>query len=275
MLYISDLDGTLLNEKAEVSEKSVAILNDLLEQGLAFTVATARTHLSALPILSGLNLTLPLVLLNGCMLLDPKDGRLIEYTAFSDSAVRALQKAEALSELEGLLLTVQDGELALHISNTQEEAFRKFQNGSCTVTPKAARDIFQEEIVFAMYTAREPSRLQLIHDHLTANGGLTVDFYADRYEENRWYVELFSTSASKKDGVLRLKELCGAEELVCFGDAPNDLPMFEVCTESYAVENAHADVKRAALASIGRNTESGVARFIREHFRERNTNKKT
>jgi len=209
------------------------------------------------------------------MLLDPKDGRLIEYTAFSDSAVRALQKAEALSELEGLLLTVQDGELALHISNTQEEAFRKFQNGSCTVTPKAARDIFQEEIVFAMYTAREPSRLQLIHDHLTANGGLTVDFYADRYEENRWYVELFSTSASKKDGVLRLKELCGAEELVCFGDAPNDLPMFEVCTESYAVENAHADVKRAALASIGRNTESGVARFIREHFRERNTNKKT
>ena len=43
-LYISDLDGTLLNSRAEVSEKSKAIISRLItEKNILFSVATART----------------------------------------------------------------------------------------------------------------------------------------------------------------------------------------------------------------------------------------
>jgi hydroxymethylpyrimidine pyrophosphatase-like HAD family hydrolase len=42
-LCISDLDGTLLNKNAELSEYTADALNDLIAKGLRFSVATART----------------------------------------------------------------------------------------------------------------------------------------------------------------------------------------------------------------------------------------
>jgi len=42
-LYVSNLDGTLMKNDKSISEKSVNIINDLLEKGITFTVATARS----------------------------------------------------------------------------------------------------------------------------------------------------------------------------------------------------------------------------------------
>ena len=41
-LYISDLDGTLLNRNAELSAYTKAVLNRVIAEGLCFSVATAR-----------------------------------------------------------------------------------------------------------------------------------------------------------------------------------------------------------------------------------------
>lgn len=44
MLYVSDLDGTLLNSDALLNEDVPERLNRLIDKGLCFTVATARTY---------------------------------------------------------------------------------------------------------------------------------------------------------------------------------------------------------------------------------------
>ncbi len=46
----------------------------------------------------------------------------------------------------------------------------------------------------------------------------------------------------------------------------NDLPLFGVADESYAVENALPEVKEAATGVIGTNEQGGVARFLMERF---------
>ena len=71
-LFVSDLDGTLLNKNAELSVNTKNILNRLIEKGLKFTVATARTYASAGKILNGLNLELPIILMNGVSVFDVK-----------------------------------------------------------------------------------------------------------------------------------------------------------------------------------------------------------
>ncbi|MCI6771359.1 MAG: HAD hydrolase family protein, partial [Oscillospiraceae bacterium] len=43
-LYLTDLDGTLLNDSGVLSERSVKILNELLDEDVCFTVSTARTY---------------------------------------------------------------------------------------------------------------------------------------------------------------------------------------------------------------------------------------
>ena len=57
MLYVSDLDGTLLNRDALLNEDVPKRLNALIEQGLCFTVATARTYATVNPIMKDVNLT--------------------------------------------------------------------------------------------------------------------------------------------------------------------------------------------------------------------------
>ena len=65
-LYISDLDGTLLNSRAEVSEKSKAIISRLItEKNILFSVATARTPATVVRMLDGIENRLPYIVMTG------------------------------------------------------------------------------------------------------------------------------------------------------------------------------------------------------------------
>jgi hydroxymethylpyrimidine pyrophosphatase-like HAD family hydrolase len=66
--------------------------------------------------------------------------------------------------------------------------------------------------------------------------------------------------------VTNLKAQLGASNVICFGDSDNDMSMFALADESYAPENAKADIKKAASAVIGHNHKDGIAHFLRERF---------
>ena len=70
-LFLSDLDGTFLNSKAEISPRSAEIIDYLTKQGVLFTVATARTYATVLKMFEGIALPCPLVLMNGVTIYDP------------------------------------------------------------------------------------------------------------------------------------------------------------------------------------------------------------
>ncbi|MDR1699603.1 MAG: HAD family hydrolase, partial [Lachnoclostridium sp.] len=69
-LYISDLDGTLLNEKAVLSDYTIDSLNDMIGRGMNFTIATARTPATVLDIMSEVKLSIPAILMNGVLIYD-------------------------------------------------------------------------------------------------------------------------------------------------------------------------------------------------------------
>ena len=50
-LYVTDLDGTLLNVQGRVSSSTAALLRPLVDRGLALTIATARTLPGTAPLL--------------------------------------------------------------------------------------------------------------------------------------------------------------------------------------------------------------------------------
>ena len=89
------------------------------------------------------------------------------------------------------------------------------------------------------------------------------------YDENCFWCELMPAQASKAQGVLRLKELLGCDRVVCFGDGLNDLPLFALSDESYAVQNAVEELKSAATGIIPSNREDGVAHFLEEQVLSR------
>ena len=82
LLYVSDLDGTLLDGNGQLSEESVKRINRLIDKGLNLTIATARNYDSAYPLIRGLNLKHPIILFNGVYLTELHTGKNIFFSNF-------------------------------------------------------------------------------------------------------------------------------------------------------------------------------------------------
>ena len=54
--------------------------------------------------------------------------------------------------------------------------------------------------------------------------------------------------------------------VIAFGDGVNDMEMFRLADEAYAVENAVEELKALATGVIDSNDSDGVARWLVEHF---------
>ena len=77
-LFVSDLDGTLLTSKENISAYSLENLNRLIdEQGLFFTYATARSLNSAAKACWGLRQNLPVILYNGALIMEPASKKVL------------------------------------------------------------------------------------------------------------------------------------------------------------------------------------------------------
>lgn len=58
----------------------------------------------------------------------------------------------------------------------------------------------------------------------------------------------------------------GCDRIVVFGDSVNDISMFEIADEAYAVENAIDELKEKATSVIDSNDEDGVAKLLSERW---------
>ena len=72
-------------------------------------------------------------------------------------------------------------------------------------------------------------------------------------------------NATKAHAARQLANLLVCDKIVAFGDAVNDLPLFEAADECYAVANAADALKARATAVIGGNDEDGVAKWLLAH----------
>jgi hydroxymethylpyrimidine pyrophosphatase-like HAD family hydrolase len=76
------------------------------------------------------------------------------------------------------------------------------------------------------------------------------------------WLEFHNSEGTKAEAIRRVMAQVGAERLVVFGDNHNDLPMFEIADEAYAVRNALPAVKDAATSVLDSNDDDAVARWI-------------
>lgn len=269
-LFLSDLDGTLLGPDAALSAFARDTLNRLIARGLRFSVATARTAATTLHILAGLNLTVPIALMNGALIYDPQRARYERVLYLPPETVALMLEALRERGVTGLLYEQKDDCLTTYYESLDAKPIRDF------VEERAARygkrfeqagsfsELSLDHVVyFVLIDAQE--RLAPVREALAPIPGLQQMMYKDNYSPDLWYLEIFSTQASKRNAALYLKEARGFTRLVGFGDNLNDLSLFEACDHRLAVGNAHAEVKAAADQVIETNERDGVPRWIEHH----------
>lgn len=272
-LYISDLDGTLLNKNAELSKYTINTLNELLAKGMNFSIATARTSATALHIMNQVKLKLPIILMNGVLIYDMnKNVYLNKEVIDQASAFRMLELLKRHNQT-GFLYTLHEEELITYYENLDSYHRKKFHDERVGKYRKVFikvndfTECLESEIIY-FSTSDRIERIQPVYEELKKDESLHVEFYRDIYQKNYWYLEICSSGASKANAVDIIKESFGFDRVVSFGDNLNDLSMFAHSNECYAVGNAKEEVKKSATDVIRSNQENGVADFLKKRFEE-------
>lgn len=264
---MTDLDGTLLTPDSTVSPTSVKIINELIGQGLRFSVATARSPYTALPILSELDLRLPMAFINGVFIYDPVSGRELARNLVPRETAAAAIDVLLSRGLRPLVFTIAaDGHHRIHYLGEQNPSEQHFTAVRLARGDQRFRLVtgFEQaltEEILTVIAIDTPVRIE------PALAELPEDVYAhlgpDRDVPGYAWLELCHPLANKGDAVRFIREHVSATRLVCFGDNANDLPMFAIADSSYAVANATEAALAAATGTVGPNDADGVARHLR------------
>lgn len=111
----------------------------------------------------------------------------------------------------------------------------------------------------------EKEELLKAYNCLRADGRFRIILQQELYRPEYW-LEIMPAKASKAEAIRELKKLWTCERIVSFGDSMNDIPMFSVSDEAYAVENAVEELKKYASGTIPSNDDDGVAEFLQKRF---------
>lgn len=264
-LYISDLDGTLLTNKAGLKDRAAEMIKRMSDNGVMFTYATARRFQSAGFIMHKAEIVLPVITMNGVIIADGKSGEVIKLNGFTegqiDEAVRAIEEYGETP----LVYSFVDGVQRVSYLEGKTDRIKNYikdRKGDKTLRPCSDyKELFRGDIhYFTFINTILPEEVR--NGIFSREKGFEVNSYFDVYHKDELWYEVFSSKASKSNAVLQLKEMLGAEEIVCFGDNLNDLSMFKVSDRSYAVSNAVDKLKEAATGVIGSNENISVPVFI-------------
>lgn len=272
-LFVSDLDGTLLNSKAEVSDLTAEIINRETEKGLHFTISTARTPTTALKIVEKLNLNLPVMLMNGVLIYDMKSKTYLQKAVMDETTVMVLLGLIKTKGLDCFLYGLEGDQFLAYYDSADSISLNYFRNERIMKYNKKFIEvedlslITDKNIIYCML--REPKeRLEGLYRELSVVKGVKAEFYPDIYSDNYYMLEIYNECASKKEALSYLRDEEHYDSIISFGDNLNDVALRDASDYFYAVSNAHPEIQHMADAVIPSNDEDGVARFIEQMIKQ-------
>jgi len=270
-LFVSDLDGTLLRSDGTLSEDSRRRLKELLERGVCFTVASARTWSEIAPVLEGLPLRLPVIAVNGAFLSDFATGRPLRIQALSAELAATIYEEIRRFGLSPFLCAFDGTGDQLYYCELLNEQMRWFHEilrthnraRLCRLEP-LEKALSLQVVSFAVMGEERPvAALARRLDEQYA-GRLECFHFQNPYTDGHWWLTIHDAGACKSKALCALAALYGfsMKDVVVFGDEINDVQMFRAAGRAVAVANAHETVKSCADEIIASNDEDAVVRYI-------------
>lgn len=273
-LYATDLDGTLLDNSAHLSEPASRAFAALQQRGALITFVTARTPATVEPILGAANPLTPGVVMTGAAIWHPTERRYLSVIYHKPAHV-----SQIISICRGMGVTpfvytlpIGDNKITVYheapdlsaieqrfvIERTVNElkSFRLAQ-----ALPEKA---YLEVVLF--FAIGTPALIRATAEAIRTATGCYASWYPDTYNPGLALLEVFAPGVSKAKGLLRLKKITGADRVIAFGDNLNDIPMLKSADLGIAVANAHPQVKDVADLVIPSNTEDSVIKYIRNDY---------
>lgn len=265
-LYITDLDGTLLNSDSKVSEKSRILLNNLIERhDIAFSIATARTPATVVQLMQGVDCRLPLIVMTGAAMWS-NDG-LVNRNYLQTSEIDILIDVFHHHDIRPFFYTYNGRMIEAYHLPALDDYERQFVDRRCNTPFK--RFVFGSDMpeqrrasTMLVFAAADYERMGQAYAEARRRLDCEMTYYRDIFNPQVGFLEVMARGVSKARAVSLLRRQVGADRVVVFGDSPNDLSMRLVADVFIAPANAADEVRRVADEVTLSNNDDCVARWI-------------
>ncbi|WP_223710215.1 HAD family hydrolase [Niabella beijingensis] len=253
-LIVTDLDGSLLNDKKELSKEFWDLEKQLVEQNIVLGIASGRPHHNLLTLFGSIKDRTYFLSDNGSYVTYQGNELLVQMLD-PDGVKTFVEKSRMLDRVYPVLC----GKDRAYMEDNEETLLRQ-----------ALQYYQQYEIVDDLTKIEEPVLKVSLCDLINAETNSYPHFkqYETTYKVavagERW-LDFTAFDVNKGVGVKLVQEQLGIgyDQTMVFGDYMNDLEMMQVAKYSYAMKNAHPGIiAAAALVTDFDNNHNGVVRAI-------------
>jgi len=260
-LVVSDMDGTLLNGRGEVSERFFELFSELQNRGIHFAAASGRQYYSISKKLDRIKNDITIIAENGGLAKKGETELLV-----------AKMEQDKIARVIPILRTIPNAFIVLCGKN---KAYIESKNDMFLA-------LFQEyyasyELVndLVSVTHDEFFKIAIYHDECSESHVYPAVAHLDKEIQikvsGKNWVDISHFNANKGFALKMLQHHLGVtkEETMVFGDYNNDLEMMGEAHFSYAMENAHPNIKKIANFSTASNNDGGVELVLEELVKSR------
>ena len=256
LVVASDLDGTLVRSDGTISDRTVTALHAAEAAGATVVFVTGRPPRWMAPVAARTRHTGLAVCANGALVYDLRAQQVVERFPLAVELARevVLVLRRALPAA-GFAVETEQG-------FGHEPAYRPRYDVPSDVRVAAIEALLDLPVVKLLVRDEERASDELLAAARTVLGDLAEVTHST--PSGGGLLEISAAGVSKATTLARLCAQRGvpAEQVVAFGDMPNDLPMLAWAGASYAVANAHPDVLAAVARHTASNDDDGVARVL-------------
>jgi Cof subfamily protein (haloacid dehalogenase superfamily) len=258
-LVATDIDGTLIRGDGTLSPRTIDVLMSL---PVPVVLVTGRPLRWLTQLYDQLPEPLPAVCANGALVYDPDTDEVLRADPLSVDLLIDVTKRlrEAVPDI-ALAVEVEDGR-----SFWYEEAWPvRWSGGESFVrvlsTPEELTSVPAVKLLARSASSAPDEFYELVSRTLGSTAETT-------HSSSSALVEISAAGVTKASGLAWLCEREGitAEQVLAFGDMPNDVPMLTWAGHSVAMANAHPAVREVADEVTLSNDEDGVAVFLSQAF---------
>ncbi|CQR47911.1 Putative phosphatase YwpJ [Paraliobacillus sp. PM-2] len=279
-LIATDLDGTLLNENGEISEKNAQMLKQALEQGVQVIVATGRSYTAANKTLQAVGLKLPIICLNGASLytaegeklrsiplskslsskiVDQCESNQVYFELYTNKGVYSPNRSQFIDVMVNIMLSANP---TISREEIEERAALRFQEEAFNTTNDFQGLIIKDdiEVYKALAFSLEADVLDKIKEKFNEEDKLVIT--SSGYDNLE-----FNHPEGQKGIALSLyaaENNIELDDVMAIGDNFNDLSMLKIAGHSVAMGNAEQTIKNTCSTVTDKNTKDGVAKAIKK-----------
>ncbi|WP_249870132.1 Cof-type HAD-IIB family hydrolase [Oceanobacillus saliphilus] len=265
-LIALDLDGTLLTDNKEISNRTKQTVLTAMKEGHVVVIATGRPHRASIDYYKELGLNTPMVNFNGALIHHPSD-RTWDFAMHTPMPVKTAHTIiDACYELNvnNILAEVMDD---VYLDTFDRDIIDIFQQTK-NEPPFIIGDLKQK-------LTEDPTSV-LIHpkeDHIHELRSHLNDFHAEIIEHRKWgapwnIIEIIKKGMNKAVGLKKIADYYNIPQnrVIAFGDEDNDLEMIDYAGVGVAMGNAISELKSISKHQTLTNQEDGIGIFLEEYL---------